>query len=38
MQSKEFYLVEQGFYKLKANKQKKSNIVEAEFLTILVAY
>jgi hypothetical protein len=30
--------VEQGLYKLKADKQKESNIIEVESLAILVAH
>jgi hypothetical protein len=30
--------VEQGFYKLKADKQKKLNIIKAESLAALMAY
>jgi hypothetical protein len=35
---KEFCLVEQGLYKLKAEEQKKLNTVEVESLATLVAY
>ena len=38
VQSKKYRLVEQGLYKLKANKQKKLNNLKAELLSTLIAY
>jgi hypothetical protein len=38
MQSKEFYLVEQGLYKLEVEEQKELNTIEVESLAVLVAY
>jgi hypothetical protein len=38
VRSKEYYIVEQGLYKLKAEEQKELNTVEVESLTILVAH
>jgi hypothetical protein len=38
VQSKEYYLVEQGLRKLEAEEQKELNTVVAESLTVLMAY
>ena len=38
MRLKEYRLVKQGLYKLKTDKQKKLNSLEAKLLGVLVAY
>jgi hypothetical protein len=38
VQLKEYYLIKQGLYKLKTEKQKELNTIEVELLTTLVVH